>query len=302
MQRTSFFPFILASFFAPMRKINMLCSLILIAPFVAFVGCNEKNEIKENEASETNVVNNIQSVLMSTWSAASSDAHIYINHMGGLNGFDEYQISGYFYNGTSNQSCVNRVDVGDVTVGSLTLTKKDVAFNCISYGLDHPETVNDYSALFGGTVNISQTGGANYTANDIDFDITERLELSSSPMIGAVPNYPSIEVVSKNSGYAITWNSDPNNQFGDIVVFLKYSKNFTHEVDPSLTASSYTHHIVTEDDGSYLISPQDLSMFPVNSYIELYVGRGSYTQWDNNGKMIDVAAISRDNQDFVLTQ
>lgn len=57
-----------------------------------------------------------------------------------------------------------------------------------------------------------------------------------------------------------------------------------------------------QDKGSYTITAQDLSMFPVNSYIELYVGRASYTQWNNNGKMIDITAISRDNQDFVLTQ
>jgi hypothetical protein len=278
-------------------KNKIITTKILILMLLSvFSGCKDKAEI-----GTSTVVNDVESVLYSTWSAAAPDATIYIRHMSGF-GIVEYHLNGYFYNGTTNQTCANRVDVGSVKLDSTTLSKAHVSENCVTYGLVYPETRNDYSSLFGGLTNVDLTGGSGYTGGNEDIYTVQTLGISSLPATGSVPNFPSIEVVSKSSGYTVTWNADLNNPSGDVVVLLKYSKSFTKEVDSSLSAGTYTHHIITADDGSYTISSQDLSSFPVNSYIELYVGRGSYKQWDNNGKIIDIVAITRDNQDFVLTQ
>ena len=282
-----------------MKNIEIIIAFLLV---LAFVGCKDTESVKKTV--ETSGDDGMLSLLSTSWSGTlSADATVYLQHIGKRMSAEEYQFNGYFYNGTVAQNCSNRIDVGSVKVGSKTLTKKNVASGCVNYELDITDRLSDQSSFFGSLVNVSVLGaaGTGFSTGNCDFYNTEKVTISSTLPIGSIPGFPTMELISKGSGYTVTWNPDANNPSGEAVILMRYSKKLTEQIDSNLSLTSFTNHVIVPDNGSYTISTQDLSVFPVNAYIELYVGRGNFKQWDLNGKIVDLISISSDNQDFVLT-
>jgi hypothetical protein len=279
-------------------KNNIKTSLVLgiIILGISVMGCKEDDKVEATQP--PNSYYDLQSVLSNSWSSVS-DASVFVQHLGGISK-DEYKINGYFYSSQQNKVCSNRVDVGTVIVGGFQLLKENASTNCLNYELDNANAFDDLSTLFGSSIQASLSGSSGYSNAAYNFNSIQKLNISSLLLTQSIAGFTEMGVISKNDGYTVTWNADPNNQSGNVVVLLSYSDFLSKQIDPSLTASKFSHHIITADDGSYTISQQDLATFPINGYVELIVGRGNITQWNNYGKVIDLISISRDNQDFVL--
>jgi hypothetical protein len=108
---------------------------------------------------------------------------------------------------------------------------------------------------------------------------------------------PAQSELTLASGSTITWNEDPNMN-NKIILLLEYSpKSFGNE---ALDESGFDEEIIVPqaipDNGSYILTDQDLSPFPSGATIELTLIRGSLEIVDgqHSGKSYKVAGYSHE--------
>jgi len=99
------------------------------------------------------------------------------------------------------------------------------------------------------------------------------------------------------AGTSINWNADYINQNG-VVIGLEYnplaqSKKSIKEEKPERLLTGLT----VEDNGSYTISAKDLSQYPSNAMMTLYIGRAGYNNTTdttgNNDYSLAAMTVSR---------
>jgi len=88
----------------------------------------------------------------------------------------------------------------------------------------------------------------------------------------SAPSTPG-DMLSKSSGFGMTWNPDPNND--SVVVGLKYEATLSRYVDTSLSDDNYSWYRLVPDNGSYTVPSGALSSVPVGGYIDVIVARGA---------------------------
>ncbi len=118
------------------------------------------------------------------------------------------------------------------------------------------------SDIFGNQISISSSGGKGYTSFNKMIYAPKNLSISFS----GVTN----QEIKRASGFRVAWNVDVLNK-NDIVVVLK------SDVNPNLYFSKF----VRDNAGSYSFTESDLSVFPPNEEVRIYLVRGTeetYTQ------------------------
>ena len=118
------------------------------------------------------------------------------------------------------------------------------------------------SGIFGNQISISSSGGKGYTSFNKMIYAPKNLNISLS----GVTN----QEIKRASGFRVSWNVDVLNK-NDIVVVLK------SDVNPNLYFSKF----VKDNSGSYSFTASDLSVFPPNEEVRIYLARGTeetYTQ------------------------
>lgn len=142
------------------------------------------------------------------------------------------------------------------------------------FPLNYNKESNQYGNLTGvlGTSNLYGTdvtikGGANLNNFEATFYCPKPLRLNLKPLQEG-------NIVSDNMN--ITWNTDDKNTFG-IGLLIEFDPKSSGNLINGIKGDKILRTLIhTEDDGSYVISEKDLSLFPKNSEVTIYMGRGNY--------------------------
>ncbi|MGV3597168.1 MAG: hypothetical protein ACO1PI_04820 [Bacteroidota bacterium] len=185
----------------------------------------------------------------------------------------------------------NRVSAGILSIGSFTLTPNSSNGNAYYFN-NNQNLSSANSSQFGTNVTFSITGD---TSNGFNPDSTTiyvpaEIKLTGPFSTGSMPNH------SKVSSINVTWNADPNND--SVALLLVYEGALSYRKNNSLSSTLVSVIKLTEDDGSYTISPSDFSSFPVGGIATLYVGRIGEDVLVSNGKTIPVYAYTWASQQF----
>lgn len=211
-----------------------------------------------------------------------------------------YHLSGHFFSDSLNQVCSTAVKLGGVYIGGSNLLVLDSS-SCPHYQLSYDSAFRDYSSYFGGSITIGINGGSGYTSTNINMYSPLQINISSNTGTASTNEFGNFNVVDKDQGYTLTWNADNNNQFEKVGIVMLYIGAASHIEDDGLDSEDFiVKEIETDDDGSYSISTKDLTDFPLNSYIEIRVGRVSHQKLTSNGRSIAINCLTIDGQDFIL--
>jgi hypothetical protein len=130
---------------------------------------------------------------------------------------------------------------GDMTIGNVTMNANSTYGN--SYGLRETEGISLYGTNTSFQLNTLLPSVNMYVPNIIN--ITNY-------------DYPNNVTISDNS--PIEWNLDANNKLG-VIMIVSY-----HPEDNIALSNQYSEDIfkviLTEDDGNYVLTGSDLSLFP----------------------------------------
>jgi hypothetical protein len=82
--------------------------------------------------------------------------------------------------------------------------------------------------------------------------------------------------INKNQNLPITWNADPNNMFGRVVLQVMYNPGlYSTTSSPARSLPIKSLQYTVSDNGSFTIPSADLQRFPVGSFVSIYIGRAS---------------------------
>jgi len=94
--------------------------------------------------------------------------------------------------------------------------------------------------------------------------------------VTSFPNYDGWSPIELTVGSEITWNADPNNEHG-VGILLRYDPLGEYNGrNGGIAGTNRTNYLITEDDGSYTFTEDDLAGFPEGMRIELDMARGNY--------------------------
>jgi hypothetical protein len=185
----------------------------------------------------------------------------------------------------------NRVSVGALSIGTFSLSPN--SSNGDAYYFDSAQHLAAANASqFGATVTFSIAGDTSngFGPDSVSIYVPAEIKLTGPFSSGSIPTH------SKTSAINVTWNTDANND--SIAIILVYESALSHRKNSSLSSTLITVIKLTDDDGSYTISPSDFSSFPVGGIATLYVGRIGEDVLVSNGKTIPVYAYTWASQQF----
>jgi hypothetical protein len=110
---------------------------------------------------------------------------------------------------------------------------------------------------------------------------------------------PNNYQLSKSSGINIEWNSDPLNTDG-VIIFIDYIQTVSNKEDPSLPLTNEYFYKFTSDDGFETITPSELSVFPTNGVVNIFVGRATDKVISVSSKEYYLAATAYSYNEFKL--
>ena len=90
-------------------------------------------------------------------------------------------------------------------------------------------------------------------------------------------------------GDEINWNSDALNTFG-IGILIDFDTNSPDNLNFSQSSIRNTVH--TEDDGSYIITQEDLEGIPEGAKINFLIGRANYERKDMDSPDFNIGLIA----------
>lgn len=121
------------------------------------------------------------------------------------------------------------------------------------------------SELYGKEIVIKAEHKTDATKNfTVKNYIPQKFEFSTVPKEGTFN-------VSKNAGYKLEWNRDESNTQGVVIQITADNSFKANEPNFQLERKFFT--ILTKDDGSYDITPEQLQRFD-NGWVEIWVTRG----------------------------
>ncbi len=186
-----------------------------------------------------------------------------------------FQVQGDFYDKPLDLGIGNGVDVGSLILNDpMNNNTITVPFNLASgfnYASNH---YNPNPNFFGKEIDISHSGntGLGYSAfNNVKMRIPEKIDISLISPTGSYINH--------TQSLTINWNHDINCPKTYIAVNYNIAVNtgLNHPY-PDLNQNGKTWATeITSTSGTYTIPASVIQMFPVGSFIDIYIGRYQYT-------------------------
>ncbi len=166
----------------------------------------------------------------------------------------------------------NPQDFGNMNIGNISMNANSSYGNM--YGLRDKVGMDLYGTYTSFNINNFLSSTEMYIPKIID--ITSHNQ----------DNNPTVSINSN-----IDWTLDTKNDLGVIIVLTYYPDN-NIALNSQYPEEIY-HAILTEDDGSYSFSNQDLSKFPSNSNLMIKLIRGNYKiETADDGKALTIWAYS----------
>jgi hypothetical protein len=104
--------------------------------------------------------------------------------------------------------------------------------------------------------------------------------------------YKSISTISNKTSYNLTWNSDPQNMFGKVLIEIENHSGLSNYDNPANPKSIEGLIYMSGDNGSFVIPAEDLKRFPVSSYISIKISRATDNSWPTGRGHIEYIAVT----------
>nr|WP_292960781.1 MULTISPECIES: hypothetical protein [unclassified Allomuricauda] len=201
--------------------------------------------------------------------------------------YSQKHIEGSVLIEAHNQMATAGVDNAHISQSSDrngTINKK----NRISLSKDGKSILTDKS----NTNDIAKTEILDLFGSELQYSYGDEGSKTSETL--SIPNLIQIDMNTGvvQAGSVITWNVDPSNEHG-VLLYATFSPS--NQIDLFLAEQnlqSITRGVVIPDEvGNYVITSEDLEIFPDNSIINVTVARGSTTSGAD--KSPTVTAISK---------
>ena len=114
--------------------------------------------------------------------------------------------------------------------------------------------------------------------------------------------YKSISTISNNKSYNLSWNPDPQNMFGKVLIQVSYYSGISMYNNPGNPKSVKSLLYTVSDNGSFVIPAADLQRFPVSSYISISISRATDNSWPTDRSHIEYIAVSSAFTSPILVQ
>ncbi|MEO8763346.1 MAG: hypothetical protein ABI416_03625 [Ginsengibacter sp.] len=174
------------------------------------------------------------------------------------------------------------VNAGNIVINnSQTITSG--AGNLYQYSYDQ-NTLLKAKSYLGNYVDIQVKG-----SNVID-SLTRKLYIPRPVFLNNL--YKSIFTISNNKSYHFSWNADPQNMFGKVLIQVDHYPGLPAH-DTSINLISVKSLVYTvNDNGNFVIPAADLQRFPVSSYISISISRASDNIWPTDKSQVEFIAVS----------
>jgi hypothetical protein len=171
-----------------------------------------------------------------------------------------YSLNGLVQDTICGTPGANIVNAGDLLINGTQVTKVNNQWNIGS--LSHG------ASCFGSFNTFKITGNSPYDSGSARFYIPAKIIMSS----------PLTYQLSKSNGVTVTWTPDQNYN-GQTYIKVQYKGALSHDHNSSLpSADVYFNDQVSDALGSYTITSGQLSNMPVGGFVEITIGRGSYSE------------------------
>ena len=161
-----------------------------------------------------------------------------------------------------------RVAAGDITIdGARTVSQGTNGDYSFKYDASN---MSEGMGLLGRNINISIGGSGSIAGRTstlyVPVEITPYLMYTPQPEI------------YNNQNRRVTWQPDPNNMFGKVLIQVIYYPSLSQYSNRSNPARVEGLKYTVDDNGRFDIPAFDLSRFPVSSYVNISISRAtSYT-------------------------
>lgn len=125
--------------------------------------------------------------------------------------------------------------------------------------------------IFGKKIRIDLDGSYSYRTNIIDssFYVPKEMIFES--------DFLQTRQLDATVNHTFTWIPDTENPTGKIYVAVMYESYESNILDSQMPDSSYTQALLeVPDNGTYTITPSQLSDLPTNSIVSITLARGNY--------------------------
>ena len=114
--------------------------------------------------------------------------------------------------------------------------------------------------------------------------------------------YKSVSTISNNKSYHVSWNADPQNMFGKVLIQVDYYAGLSVYHNAANPASVKSLVYVTADNGNFIIPATDLQRFPVSSYVSISISRATDNSWPTAKGTIEYIAVSSSLSSPILVE
>lgn len=167
-------------------------------------------------------------------------------------------------------------------------------------GLDREGQSSFASSLFGNEVSI-QVEDEGQTFIDVQLNAPTAINQLGFERVEYYDASTNIRKWDKSQGLPITWNADPLNKNGVLVV-LSSNGDKIGEITHGPKPTTYNILMIEEDDGSQLLPSSVLDGFETNQLFTLTLYRGGFSYLDNDatGDSYKFYALSSIEAEFVV--
>lgn len=237
--------------------------IFFLLPLLAILSCNRDSHPSENQLddmfafqrgqlpSAIQILNILQQptdgyVALSSYATLSTQAY-----RGG-----EIMINGFGYDKSGFKRSFGPLLLGTAVVSPNNLQNPDY----LSIG---PQGGVSW---YGSTIPVTLSGSGNLPGFQTSFYIPKMMTILSPTFSNNTPIAP---------GTTITWDADRGNQFG-VGMALQFDPKSPENRSQNFSQGFVTNLVHTEDDGSYMITSDDLAGIPSGAHLTLHIGRGNY--------------------------
>ncbi|MEP6949448.1 MAG: hypothetical protein ABI863_09245 [Ginsengibacter sp.] len=184
------------------------------------------------------------------------------------------------------------VNGGDIIINNSQVISSGPG-NLYQYTYDQ-NTLQQGKSLIGNFIDVQVKG-----SNSVD-SLSRKLYIPRPIFVHSL--YKSISTISNNKSYNLTWNRDPQNMFGKVLVEVEYHSGLSIYNNPGNPKSVGELIYTPGDNGSFVIPAADLKRFPVSSYISINISRASDDTWLTDRSHIEYIAVLTANSAPILIQ
>ena len=164
-------------------------------------------------------------------------------------------------------------------------------------------SVDDLSGIFGNKFNVELAPNLISASKSSDGKITNSTNGESQESV-YIPEIVRAQFLGLQDdkiavGSQVAWNADFDNENGVVISFEYSPHSQLEESIANKKSDNYLKGVTTEDDGSYIITSEDLMVFPENAIITIYVARAGFGISTNiSGEDYSLAGVTANRADF----